>query len=325
MTRTRHLATGFLSLSAAALLAVSAAGGAAAGPAAASEDKARSTVSSAVLDSTGAAEYWTEERMRNAIPGDALAAKAFERRNPSSQAAVKGKEKTVDPTKEKKKTTIAADEAPVSSIGKVFVVLNGADYVCSGNAVTSGNQSTVVTAAHCLTDGPIGPSNFIFVPGYENGYAPKGEWEGRSYFVPQRWTNDGDFGVDTGFAVVNKLGGENLTQVVGGTKVVFNEPPLLDYKIFGYPADKPFDGQALKSCTGTAAADTTNPQFGTQGITCDMKGGSSGGPWLIQGGNSAYVGYQNSINSFSYKGSNVMYGPYWGQEIQDTYTEASKS
>lgn len=329
MIRTRHPATGFLSLSAAAILAISAAGGAVAGPAAASEDKSQSAVSHAAFDNAGAAEYWTEERMRNAIPGEALAATAFERRNPSGQAAVKkGKEKTVDPTK--KKSTIAADEAPVPSIGKVFVVLDGADYVCSGNAVTSGNSSTVATAAHCLTGGPgLRPSKFIFVPGYNGADpenpAPHGEWAGRDYFVPEQWSANGDFSYDTGFAVVGQLGGKNLTEAVGGTGVVFNRDRLLDYKALGYPEDKPFDGQTLKSCVGTVAPDTTNPQFDTQGIACDMAGGSSGGPWLIRGGDPKNVGYQNSVNSYSYKGSDVMYGPYWGQAILDTYTLASKS
>lgn len=76
------------------------------------------------------------------------------------------------------------------------------------------------------------------------------------------------------------------------------------------------------SCSGTASPDTNNSGFGTQGIPCDMTGGSSGGPWFIGSGAD---GLQNSINSYGYSGSPVMYGPYWGTVIQDTYKSAAAS
>ena len=99
MTRTRSLATGFLSLSAAAVLALTSAGGATAAPA---EDKANPSVTSIVLNSAGVADYWTADRMQNAIPGDVLAGKALERGNRSSAGLVeKGKKSEVKATKGK--------------------------------------------------------------------------------------------------------------------------------------------------------------------------------------------------------------------------------
>lgn len=315
------MATSLVSLSAAALLVIGAAGGATAAPAA-SDGKKVPSVASATLETTGAADYWTPERMRTAIPGDVLAGKALERGNSSSAATVeKGSSTKVAATKGK--PTIAKDEAPVKHIGKVFFTLAGGNYVCSGNAVTSGNKSTVSTAGHCVNEGPGAfATNFVFVPAYLNGAAPYGKWTANTLYAPTEWSSNGDMQYDTGFAVMNPLDGKYLSDVVGASGVQFNAARGLTYKAYGYPAASPFNGESLKSCTGTASNDNNNPQFNTQGISCDMTGGSSGGPWFI-GSNSD--GVQNSINSYGYSGSRVMYGPYWGTVIQQTYTTAAAS
>jgi len=322
MTRTRSLASGLLTLSAAAVLALASAGGAAAAPAP-SDGKPTPSVASVTVDAGGSADYWTPERMQSAVPGDTLAGKALERGNRSSAALVeKGKPSSTKGTKGK--PTIAKSENPVSHIGKVFFTLGGANYVCSGNAVASTNGSTVATAGHCVNEGPGAyATNFIFVPAYENGAAPYGKWTAKALYAPTQWVSNGDMTYDTGFAVMNQdSNGDRLTDVVGGSGTAFNQARGLTYTSYGYPAASPFNGETLWSCTGTATADPNNPQFGTQGIPCDMTGGSSGGPWFIGIGSD---GVQNSINSYGYNGSAVMYGPYWGAVIQDTFKRAAKS
>lgn len=319
MKRTRSLLSTFFGLSAAAALAFTGASGAIGAPAP-PNDKTAHSVARATVDSSGVAEYWTAERMRNAIPGDVLAAKAVERGNRSDAGLVeKGKKSEVKATKGK--PIIAVSEAPVKHIGKVFFTMGGTNYVCSGNAVSSTNGSTVSTAAHCVHEGPGDfVTNFAFVPAYDNGSRPHGTWTAKELFAPGQWTASGDMAYDTGFAVMNPLDESLLTDVVGGSGVAFNQDRGLTYKAFGYPAAAPFDGETLKSCTGTAARDPRNPQFGTQGIPCDMTGGSSGGPWFI---GTSSAGVQNSVNSYGYNSSAVMYGPYWGSVIQQTYTSAA--
>jgi hypothetical protein len=324
MTSTRSLASALLSLSAATVLALTGAGAATAAPAA--DDNQNPSVTSAVLDAAGAADYWTPERMQSALPGDTLAGKALERGNRSSAAVVeKGKPTSTKGTKGTTTTTATAQsEKPVNHIGKVFFTLAGANYVCSGNAVASTNGSTVATAGHCVNEGPGAyATNFVFVPAYENGAAPYGKWSARALYAPSQWVSNGDMTYDTGFAVMNRNPqNQTLTSVVGGSGVAFNQARGLTYKSYGYPAAAPFNGETLKSCTGKAVNDPNNPQFNTQGIPCDMTGGSSGGPWFI-GTNSD--GVQNSINSYGYNRSAVMYGPYWGSVIQSTYNSAAAS
>ena len=217
--------------------------------------------------------------------------------------------------------TANASETPVKHIGKVFFTLGGANYVCSGNSVSSTNKSTVSTAGHCLNEGPGAfATKFTFVPAYLNGSAPYGMWTAKSLHAPTQWSSGGDMTYDTGFAVMNTLNGQTLSDVVGASGVQFNAARGLSYKSFGYPAARPFDGESLKSCSGTATNDPYNPQFNTQGIPCNMTGGSSGGPWFI---GSSSTGYQNSINSYGYgTKSTTMYGPYWGSVIQQAYSTA---
>ncbi|MHC6591704.1 trypsin-like serine peptidase [Arthrobacter sp. C152] len=320
MTRTRSLASGLLAFSAAAVLALTSAGGASAAPAPA-DGKSNPSVAGITVDTSGAADYWTAERMQAAIPGDVLAAKALERGNRSSTDVVeKGKPSTTKATKGK--PTIAKSENPVSHIGKVFFTMGTTNYVCSGNAVASTNGSTVATAGHCVNEGPGAyVTNFVFVPAYDNGAAPYGKWAAKALYAPSQWVSNGDMTYDTGFAVVNRnTQSQTLTSAVGGSGVAFNQARGLTYTAYGYPQASPFDGTSLWSCTGTATNDPNNPQFNSQGIPCDMTGGSSGGPWFIGTGSG---GIQNSINSYGYNRSAVMYGPYWGSVIQSTYNSAA--
>lgn len=323
MTRNRSVAASFLSLSAAAVLVLVGTGGAAAAPAA-SDDKATPSVFSAKVDSTGAASYWTAERMRAALPGDLLAEKSLEHGNRSNAvSAEKAKVKASKPKGTSGKPTIAQPASGMDHVGKIFFKLDGADYVCSGNAVTSANMSTVATAGHCLFGGAGLPTKFTFVPGYYNGTG-LGAYEGVSYHAPSGWKDSRNMAFDTGFAVVKPAedapaDAPLLSELVDESEVLFNAPRGLTYQAFGYPADSPFDGGSLKTCTGTGTPDTNNAQFNTQGIPCDMTGGSSGGPWFIQ---TAHGLVQTSVNSYGYNPHPVMYSPQWGPEIKAAYDEA---
>lgn len=340
MTRTKPLATSVLSLTAAALFALGAGSGAAAAPST-SHGTDASTVGSTTPSDANTADYWTPERMKNAVSGDVLVTKALNRVQAagglaalpvSPEQVFSGLGRALSIEGQKAGGTAAptpavdrksnAGESPVSHIGKVFFTLGGVNYVCSGNAVTSANQSTVATAGHCLNEGPGAfASNFTFVPAYQDGTAPYGKWTAKSLYTTDQWSSSGNIQYDTGFAVMNTLDGQKLADVVGASGVQFNAARGLAYTSFGYPAASPFTGESLTSCSGTAANDPNNPQYNTQGIPCNMTGGSSGGPWFS---GTTTAGYQNSVNSYGY-GSNpgTMYGPYWGTVIQGTYQTAS--
>ncbi|MDQ1671063.1 MAG: hypothetical protein QOE40_3124 [Actinomycetota bacterium] len=256
--------------------------------------------------------YWTTSRMRQATPA--------QHRIPDGAAAnvARGEQQVVADAPAQSQPAAAA-AAVSTTTGKVFFTLGGVDYVCSGSSTSSANRDVVSTAGHCVNEGPGAfATNWAFVPAYNNGSRPYGTWTARTLVTTSAWANQGDINYDGGFAVMNVLGGSHLTDVVGGQGIGFNLARGLTYTAYGYPAAPPFNGETLKSCSGTAQDDT----FGgtqSQSIPCNMTGGSSGGPWFTGG-------VQNSVNSFGYTGvPNRMFGPYYGSAIQGAYNSAQNS
>lgn len=92
---------------------------------------------------------------------------------------------------------------------------------------------------------------------------------------------------------------------------------------FGYPAASPYDGSKLIYCSGgTFSALLSNGI----GMTCNMTGGSSGGPWFKSFVEGTGVGVQNSVNSYKINFfPNWMFGPYFGADAQNGYNTARAS
>ena len=306
-----------------ALLGAAVLGGAVAAPAGAAPGApAASGVDVYVVPqerSIAAEEYWTPERMRSAIPAEVLAA---DNRALTDRKDIVAGEPVIAGAPQAAAAEVVAPtatrEAPVPTIGKVFFTLGGADYVCSADAVSAPNGSTVSTAGHCVNEGGGAyASRWTFVPAYENGSAPYGQWSATAYASPSQWTASGDISYDAAFVRVAPRNGATLAQTVGSTPVAFNQSRGLTYEAFGYPAAAPFTGETLQSYFGRATADPFG-QSQSQGIPCDMTGGSSGGPWFLTSG------AQNSVNSFGYDAvQNRMFGPYFGTVVQSSYTAAA--
>lgn len=272
------------------------------------------TMSAEVKSSVNVDTYWTAERMANAKSADAL----VEGKSGSGTAEAT---RHVQHASDSAPQLRANQETPVDNIGKVFFTLGGSDYVCSGNVVTADNKSVVATAGHCVNGGDENngefATNWVFVPGYENGDAPHGKWEASELFTSNEWASSGNITYDVGFAVMGEQNGSTIEDAVGATGIEFGAERGQSYDAFGYPAAAPFDGETLQSCSGSA---TDDPQgTGSQGIPCDMTGGSSGGPWFLSNGN------QNSVNSYGYNGIEQMFGPYYGDVANDVYNDAAGS
>jgi V8-like Glu-specific endopeptidase len=269
-----------------------------------------------------ASAYWTSDRMEAAIDADRLTADAASVPVGDVDRGAPASVPSQAPVRAGDVSTMAV--APVAHIGKVFFTIGGADYVCSGNAVASANERTVSTAGHCLHEGGgAWASNFVFAPAYEEGRTPYGVWAATELHAPSAWVQRGDINYDTAFAVVASPAGTSATlaDTVGASGVAFNQSRGLGYTAFGYPAASPFDGETLETCSGTARADSWGGTQ-SQAISCDMTGGSSGGPWFLGSGSS---GVQNSVNSFGYDGlRDTMFGPYWGSVIQGAYLAAQQ-
>jgi V8-like Glu-specific endopeptidase len=92
------------------------------------------------------------------------------------------------------------------------------------------------------------------------------------------------------------------------------------WNAFGYPQAAPFDGKKLTYCKAAYATSDTQFSPDTIGIGCDMTGGSSGGPWILNytPGQSGSFNYINGLNSYKYDSQpKAMYSPYFGNEFLD--------
>jgi V8-like Glu-specific endopeptidase len=274
-------------------------------------------------------DYWTPQRMRNAVPAEILV--AGKDKSSAGDAVATGKPSVVP---QAAPAAAAAFTGGYYSgggeirdtTGKVFFTLSGTNYVCSGSAVTSGNKDVVLTAGHCLNEGPGAyATNWAFVPGYDDGARPYGTFTARQLITTTQWRDSGDFDYDVAFAVVNTVNGAHLTDVVGGQSIGFNQTRGQYMYSFGYPAGSPYDGSDIAWCHGTVVQDTYGGSA-DQGLDCNMTGGSSGGPWFVNYNESTGLGTLNSVNSFKYTGGNLrkyMFGPYLGSVAQSLYGTAT--
>ena len=215
--------------------------------------------------------------------------------------------------------------AVVRTTGRVFFTTAGGRLSsCSGTAVTSANESVVMTAGHCVKLDGAFHRNWAFVPGFDNGRRPFGTWVASKLLTTPQWSAGEDINFDVAAAVLAPLQGRTLTDVVGGQGVAFNQPRQQQMFSFGYPAEEPFDGSSLIYCSGRTFNDTVMTM--DQGLRCDMTGGASGGPWF-QGFNGATgMGYLNSVNSFKYNfAQNFMFGPFFGNEAMAVYQAAQNT
>jgi V8-like Glu-specific endopeptidase len=299
-----------------------------------------------------AGEYWTTERMKSATPVDlidkagkpkssagtpppegrgrlvpASAPQGPARRVPLAQQRFKlGQARGYPYPYSRYRWSGPTTSLPARTWGKVFFSTPNGDYVCSGTAVSSQNESVVWTAGHCTAN--PGAKRFynhrwVFVPGYDNGTAPFGRFVGKRFFTTRAWYRLGDSAFDLAAVVVAPLKGRTLVETVGGQGIAFNQPRVQEYVSGGYPADYPFDGDSLYICDAPLGSSDRATAPPTIAIGCDMTGGSSGGGWLV--GVKDGLGTLVSVNSYGYFSQpDAMYGPYQGNAAQRLYDQASR-
>jgi hypothetical protein len=107
---------------------------------------------------------------------------------------------------------IVYKQFPYNLIGKLFATVPGVgDIVCSGASINSANKSVVWTTGHCLYTPGVGyHSNVLFAPARRVGANPYGTWPGLSAVTTSGWVNSSIREFDLGALVVNLGGASNL-------------------------------------------------------------------------------------------------------------------
>jgi len=283
--------------------------------------------------------YWTSARMQAALPADQAPSPAAAKAAQKTAIAKGSKPQPAGPVgKVAPQAPLTSSPAqksvsrlkslaylpgypyysfPARTAGKVFFTnaTNGKNYVCSGTIVNSEGKDVVWTAGHCVHGGAGGTwhRNWVFVPSYQNGWAPYGYWTARQLWSMSNWINNSDSASDMGAAVMNtNFGGWRIVDYLGGQGITWNQSKYITVTSFGYPAEAPFNGAWLWNCYGTTFPEWVVLFWSSEtiGLPCDMTGGSSGGAWLAFFNGT--TGYVDGHNDYKYDNNpGTMYSPYY--------------
>ncbi|STX28661.1 V8-like Glu-specific endopeptidase [Legionella beliardensis] len=190
---------------------------------------------------------------------------------------------------------------PYRAVGKLFFTKPGqGDFVCSASVI---RHRVIVTAGHCMHSGSGGAAgyhtNWIFIPAFRDGTAPYQVWTWAYALVSASWATGGGSvpnAADYGMLEMQ----DNI--VNGSAKRIGNVTGYLGYQtqalnpnhahLLGYPCN--FDScLKMHQVTAQSARNVApnNVEYGS-----DMRGGSSGGPWVQNFG--AYsVGQSGGLNA----------------------------
>jgi V8-like Glu-specific endopeptidase len=270
-------------------------------------------------------EYWTPARMADAQPipveieGAAVAMFASEfviEGERQSQKSTVGQNSGVaqlsgsliNPLSTNTSKVTDRSVIPYAAVGKMFMRFDGTNYV--GSAWTIAERA-VFTAGHCVFDRDGGgwADAVKFVPQYDAGAEPLGNWIATRLHALKGWTENRQFEYDLAVFEVDRP----IRPETGSLGWMANYPPNQGpYTAIGYPAATPFDGQDMWQSVG-AYIDGSNPIQ----MHNDMTGGCSGGPWeVVENGDI----YTNGLNSFRYTSNpRTMYSPHFGEGFLNLY------
>ncbi len=168
---------------------------------------------------------------------------------------------------------------PYLTVGKLFFTIPGqGNFICSGSVL---RRRVILTAGHCVHSGTAAGfySNFMFVPAFRNGVRPVGTWDWQFVTTTSTWASGGaTFPNAADYAMIEPrdLNGNIIGNVTGflgfqTLKLSPNHAHLL-----GYPANHD-SGNRMHQVTSESLR-TASPNAVEYGS--DMRGGSSGGPWV---------------------------------------------
>lgn len=229
-------------------------------------------------------DYWTPERKKGAIP---IMQGVLCPEDDIGQADMD----TTDPEK------ADLSKMPFSAGGKLFFSIGGKNYIASANIMEKSNL--LVTAAHCVQDKETGMiyDNFLFERCYDEGKSSE-KLTFKTIALKEYWHTKKDWKWDYAMAVLNtnssaasplKYSTDNIEN-----KIITN---------FGYPANY-YNGNKMVFVKGNAARRYDNTWL-ING--CKMRGGSSGGAWVLED-NETVVGvnsYGPVSESLAYEGSPI--------------------
>jgi hypothetical protein len=243
-------------------------------------------------------------------------------------------------------TNNPAQAGPYRRSGKLYMAFGGTTYnsTCSASMI---GKSLLITAAHCVHEYGTRSAGFArkvkFVPAKDNANEPDLFYESTQYLIPASYFNGTDTCTQRGIVCNNDIAlvalGNNSQGEQAGNRVgwytygwngysyaipgasfqsVFGNKLFASLTQLGYPGS--FDsGNKMQINTGFGAFASSGNLKNTW-LASAMTPGSSGGPWLVNFGDSAAGGTYGSANvrnvvvgvtSWLYTGTEQVMGSSW--------------
>ncbi|WP_370947073.1 serine protease [Amycolatopsis sp. cg5] len=211
-------------------------------------------------DRAAALAYWTPERMRKLGQQEWL---------PPAETVGKLWEGAMPP-----------------GVGRLFFHAEPGNYdeSCTATVVPSATKDVALTAGHCLNggfdrwDNEIKHGTMVFVPGYGDG--ARQVFAVRAFAWSDTYRGPTSAADDDGVIALDPVDGKHVAEVAGVQEISFDQPPSpVPTTMLGYPVSALARGEKLVSCERPATLDTNSVSTVWE-TTCDLAGGSSGGPWL---------------------------------------------
>jgi len=162
------------------------------------------------------------------------------------------------------------------AVGALFTTSGGqlGQHYCTASVVHSPGGDLVLTAAHCVT-GIKGPIEFV--PGYDHGSMPYGEWTVSKVYVDQAWNSSASQDDDFAFLKVSDASASSpLEDETGAEKLATGTPAARELvQVIGYPNE---DSQPVTCQNSLREPMADQLEFDCGGYT----DGTSGGPFLSQ-------------------------------------------
>ncbi len=291
-------------------------------------------------------DFWTADKVRQAVPRDFVFDRASGRFIPTAPGGVPGRPGGGGGGGD---TTVTGAHwtnggVVLESTGKVLFSLGTDYYVCSASVVNDGGASgsLAVTAAHCAYENAAGSvkfaENWMYIPNYDQRdeqlslfdttlcKPEPGCWTATALVVHDGFASAGGFNgtaiqYDFAFAVLEGPEGSPDLDTYGEQGIAFDSISKgSSTYAFGYPHAATFNGD-LRYCAGGVNFDNRFFKL-TYKLKCDMTGGASGGPWLFPFNDGSGTGTVMSVNSYRYSSGDAMYGPKFNASTEATYNAA---
>ncbi|MGI5398771.1 trypsin-like serine peptidase [Streptomyces sp. CA-135486] len=279
-------------------------------------------------------EFWTGERMAEAVPVDS----ARDRAPSKASARAAGPRNASPGTRRSAPPGTKKGEyfGGLPMVGTFFYKarpFGGKATSCTGSVVHSGTKDLVLTAGHC-GNGLKAATQRIFVPQYRHGASvagqPSGVFEVQRVFVDPRYEQNTKKPVsDLDFAFVRVApNAKGKAEDVSGA-LTFTQAYGYRHNatVIGYPSGESVNKNHQALRCNVATSRLTN--FRQMRMTCGgFYGGVSGGPWITGYNPSTRTGKVIG-NTGGYNGGGndqnvdwISYAPVYGKDARALYDDA---